>query len=129
MSKAIGSWNLLRIYANKGNFVHILTSTGSVTGIITQKQLIEPLEAFRKKQLCTHLEYGRKSENVRFHPLLGNCPSWSRLFLKYQHLNNMFDDDYEEPKYSEEHAFFATAFLVLQIGVSIFLVWYFFTHS
>jgi hypothetical protein len=41
----------------------------------------------------------------------------------------MFDEDYEEPKYSEEHRFFATAFLVLQIGLSIFLVWYFFTHS
>lgn len=41
----------------------------------------------------------------------------------------MFEDDYDEPKYSEEHRFFATAFLLLQVGMSIFLVWYFFTHS
>gem|GEM_PF-4648179 len=40
----------------------------------------------------------------------------------------MFDDNYEKQGASEERRFFATAFLVLQIGMSVFLVWYFFTH-
>ena len=41
----------------------------------------------------------------------------------------MFEDDLKEPKYSEERRFFATSFLVLQIGMTAFLIWYFVTHS
>lgn len=52
-----------------------------------------------------------------------------RLFLIEPKQEIMFDDDYEEPRYSETHRFFATAFLMLQIGLSIFLVWYFMSHS
>jgi hypothetical protein len=51
------------------------------------------------------------------------------IFERQQKQETMFDDDHDEPTYSETHRFFATAFLVLQIGLSVFLVWYFFTHS
>ena len=41
----------------------------------------------------------------------------------------MFEDDYKEPEFSEGHRFFAMAFLVLQIGMATFLVWYFFSYA